>query len=111
MINLDFPGDISDCSSGSTGLKNAVLLVFANKQDLANAMMSMEVAEKLELLALPRDRQWKTACTAWGSEASPAVEAGTWYIQSACGLTGEGICEGFDWLSDATQGKKSIDGI
>merc|ERR1719281_2093069 len=59
-------------------MKDAVLLVFANKQDLPNAMTTSEVSEKLSLHSI-RDRQW--------------------YIQSACATTGDGLYEGLDWLS------------
>ena len=38
-------------------LKDAILLVFANKQDMDGAMSAAEITEKLELTAL-RDRQW-----------------------------------------------------
>merc|ERR1719367_2637320 len=47
-------------------MRDAVLLVFANKQDLPNAMTAAEVTEKLGLHNL-RHRQW--------------------YIQSACATT------------------------
>eukprot|EP00796_Vickermania_ingenoplastis_P013391 gene13390-9216_t len=63
-------------------LRNAVLLVFANKQDLPNAMSTTEVTEKLGLQAL-RQR--------------------TWYIQGCCGKTSQGLFEGLDWLSGAIQ--------
>ncbi|KAL3523566.1 hypothetical protein ACH5RR_016400 [Cinchona calisaya] len=59
-------------------LRDAVLLVFANKQDLPNAMNAAEVAEKLGLHFL-RQRHW--------------------YIQSTCAISGEGLYEGLDWLS------------
>jgi len=59
-------------------MRDAVLLVFANKQDLPNAMPAAEVTEKLGLHNL-RSRQW--------------------YIQSACATTGDGLYEGLDWLS------------
>lgn len=61
-------------------MKDAILLVYANKQDLPNAMMAAEVTEKLGLNNL-RNRQW--------------------YIQSTCATTGDGIYEGLDWLSKA----------
>eukprot|EP00252_Welwitschia_mirabilis_P021810 TRINITY_DN5708_c0_g1_i1.p1 TRINITY_DN5708_c0_g1~~TRINITY_DN5708_c0_g1_i1.p1 ORF type:complete len:182 (+),score=32.39 TRINITY_DN5708_c0_g1_i1:163-708(+) len=60
-------------------LRNAVLLVFANKQDLPNAMSAAEVTDKLGLHSL-RQRHW--------------------YIQSACATSGEGLYEGLDWLSN-----------
>jgi len=59
-------------------MREAVLLVFANKQDLPNAMTAAEVTEKLGLHNL-RHRQW--------------------FIHSACAITGEGLYEGLDWLS------------
>jgi ADP-ribosylation factor protein 1 len=59
-------------------LRDAVLLVFANKQDLPNAMNAAEITDKLGLHSL-RQRHW--------------------YIQSTCATTGEGLYEGLDWLS------------
>jgi len=59
-------------------MRDAVVLVFANKQDLPNAMTAAEVTEKLGLHNL-RHRQW--------------------FIQSACATTGDGLYEGLDWLS------------
>jgi len=58
-------------------LRDAVLLVFANKQDLPNAMKVQEVTERLGLNKL-RNRQW--------------------YIQGASAPTGDGLYEGLDWL-------------
>ncbi|CAL9159956.1 unnamed protein product, partial [Musa hybrid cultivar] len=60
-------------------LRDAVLLVFANKQDLPNAMNAAEITDKLGLHSL-RHRHW--------------------YIQSACATSGEGLYEGLDWLSN-----------
>lgn len=59
-------------------LREAVLLVFANKQDLPNAMSSAEITEKLGLNTL-RNRNW--------------------YIQATCATQGQGLYEGLDWLS------------
>jgi len=66
-------------------MKDAVVLVFANKQDLPNAMPAAEVTEKLGLNAM-RGRQW--------------------FIQSACATTGDGLYEGLDWLSKTLTAKK-----
>ena len=67
-------------------LRDAVLLVFANKQDLPNAMSAAEMTDKLGLHGLrPSYRQW--------------------YIQACCATTGDGLYEGLDWLS-ATLSKK-----
>ena len=59
-------------------MRDAVLLVFANKQDLPNAMSAQDLTEKLQLQSL-RNRQW--------------------YIQSTCATTGDGLFEGLDWLT------------
>jgi len=67
-------------------MRNAVLLVFANKQDLPNAMTAAEITEKLGLHSM-RNRQW--------------------FIQSACATTGDGLYEGLDWLSRTLAAKKS----
>jgi len=66
-------------------MQNAVLLVFANKQDLPNAMPAAEVTEKLGLHNM-RNRQW--------------------FIQSACATTGDGLYEGLDWLSRTLSARK-----
>jgi len=66
-------------------MRDAILLVFANKQDLPNAMNAAEITDKLQLNSL-RNRQW--------------------YIQSTCATSGDGIYEGFDWLSKAIAEKK-----
>ncbi|KAF1583035.1 UNVERIFIED_CONTAM: ADP-ribosylation factor, partial [Eudyptes robustus] len=60
-------------------LRDAVLLIFANKQDLPNAMSAAEITDKLGLHNL-RNRNW--------------------YIQATCATTGDGLYEGLDWLSN-----------
>jgi len=60
-------------------LRDAVLLIFCNKQDLPNAMSVNEVTNRLGLNQI-RNRQW--------------------YIQATCATTGDGLYEGLDWLSD-----------
>ncbi|KAL7112444.1 hypothetical protein ACP275_04G003800 [Erythranthe tilingii] len=59
-------------------LKEAVLLVFANKQDISNAMNADELTDKLGLNSIQR----------------------RWHIQSTCATSGEGLYEGLDWLSN-----------
>mmetsp|Transcript_43703 Transcript_43703/g.68129 ORF Transcript_43703/g.68129 Transcript_43703/m.68129 type:complete len:183 (+) Transcript_43703:79-627(+) len=66
-------------------LRDAIILCFANKQDLPNAMTATEVTEKLGLNEV-RDRQW--------------------FIQSACATTGDGLYEGLDWMSRTLSAKK-----
>ncbi|KAI8593229.1 Arf GTPase arf1 [Geranomyces variabilis] len=65
-------------------LRDAVLLVFANKQDLPNAMTAPEITDKLGLNAL-RQRNW--------------------YIQATCATTGDGLYEGLEWLSNTLKRK------
>ena len=54
-------------------LRDALLLVFANKQDLPNAMNAAEITDKLGLHSL-RQRSW--------------------YIQATCATSGDGLYEG-----------------
>ena len=60
-------------------LREAVLLIFANKQDLPNAMNAAEITDKLGLHSL-RNRNW--------------------YIQATCAKSADGLYEGLDWLSN-----------
>merc|ERR1712013_158693 len=66
-------------------MRDAVVLVFANKQDLPNSMTTAEVVEKLGLQSM-RNRQW--------------------FIQSACATKGDGLYEGLDWMSRTLSSKK-----
>jgi ADP-ribosylation factor protein 6 len=59
-------------------MKEAIILVFANKQDLPDAMKPNELQDKLGLTRL-RDRNW--------------------YVQPSCATNGDGIFEGLTWLS------------
>jgi len=59
-------------------LRDAALLVFANKQDLPNAMSVADLTDRLQLNTI-RNRKW--------------------YIQATCATTGDGLYEGLDWLS------------
>ena len=65
-------------------LKDVVVLVLANKQDLPNAMSVSDITDKLGLHNLG---------------------ARKWYIQSTCATTGDGLYEGLDWLSSALNAK------
>lgn len=59
-------------------MRGAVLVVFANKQDIPNAMTVTEITNRLEL-HMQRKRNW--------------------YIQSTCAHTGAGRYEGLEWLT------------
>lgn len=55
-----------------------ILLVFANKQDMAHAIKPQELSEQLHLSRM-QDRLW--------------------YVQPCCALTGDGLYEGLTWLT------------
>jgi ADP-ribosylation factor protein 1 len=66
-------------------LRDAILLVFCNKQDLPQALSVAEVTERLQLNTI-RNRAW--------------------YIQATCATTGDGLYEGLDWLSNTLTKRK-----
>merc|ERR1711982_87613 len=66
-------------------LKDAVVLVFANKQDLPGALTCPEITDKLGL---------------------HTIRGRTWFIQSTCATTGDGLYEGLDWLSRTLANRK-----
>ncbi|KAF4395538.1 hypothetical protein G4B88_011002 [Cannabis sativa] len=55
--DLSLPSDLLDLTKHLDELRDAVLLVFANKQDLPNAMNAAEITDKLGLHSL-RQRHW-----------------------------------------------------
>jgi len=67
-------------------LANTVLLVFANKQDLPQAMSTAEIAQSLGLNDI-RNRPW--------------------LIQASSATSGDGLYEGLDWMSNAVLKLKS----
>jgi len=70
---------------GEDEMRDAALLVLANKQDLPNAMPAAELTEKLRLHSM-RSRKW--------------------YIQSTCATSGDGLYEGMDWMSRVLSSRK-----
>ena len=65
-------------------LKDAAVLVYANKQDMA-VMQVPEITEKLGLHQL-RGKDW--------------------FIQGCCALNGDGLYDGLDWLVKTLSKKK-----
>lgn len=65
-------------------LRGVPVLVFANKQDLPGALKCNKIAEMLGLNQL-RDRKW--------------------FIQACCAVSGDGLYEGLDWMSDTIKGR------
>jgi ADP-ribosylation factor 1/2 len=56
-------------------LKDAIVVIFANKKDLPNVMSCGEIKEKLDLNSIKQK----------------------WLFQSCCAINGDGIIEGFEW--------------
>lgn len=67
-------------------LRDAALLVFANKQDLPNAMTATEITNKLGLYS---------------------HRSHDWYIQATCATTGAGLYEGLEWLSTTLKSRRN----
>ena len=59
-------------------LRDASVLVLANKMDMPNAMSVLEVTDQMGMHCL-KSRKW--------------------YVQATCAATGEGLFEGLDWVS------------
>ena len=66
-------------------LKDAIVLVYANKQDMPEAKGVQEVADALELTS---------------------IQGRVWYIQACSASSGDGIREGLDWLAGKLVSKK-----
>ena len=66
-------------------LRNCIILVYANKQDLPDVMTTTELTEKLGLLTL-RNRNW--------------------FIQSSSAVSGIGLLDGLEWLGNQIKIRK-----
>ena len=66
-------------------LKDARILVFANKADMPTAKSEEEIAEEFGLHEIKNHE---------------------WYLKKCCALTGEGINEGLDWLTEKLSAEK-----
>lgn len=60
-------------------MKDAIILIFANKQDLKAAVTPEDIPEKMGLTKLPKDRNW--------------------FVQPCVATTGDGLEEGLGWLA------------
>lgn len=65
-------------------LKNTILMVFANKQDMKGASTSQQIVEALDITSL-RGRQWT--------------------IRETSAVSGSGLYQGFDWLVNTIKTK------
>lgn len=68
-------------------LRNACILILANKQDKPNAMSPFEMTSRLKLQTIFKNRSWS--------------------IQAANAIKGSGLVEGLTWLTDEINKKKS----
>lgn len=66
-------------------MKDALLLVFANKQDIGGALKPKDVSDMLQLDRIARNHTWK--------------------VEPSCATTGEGVFEGLAWLSSHVKSK------
>jgi ADP-ribosylation factor 1/2 len=66
-------------------LKNASVLILANKQDLPQAASASQLVDRLRLHNVQQD----------------------WYIQASCGTTGDGLYDGLDWLAKSVRSKRT----
>ena len=71
-------------ATGGMDAKPLALLIFANKQDVPNAMSGIEACEKLKLGEL--------------ANTYPLL----WKVQECCAITGGGLMEGLHWLAECT---------
>jgi ADP-ribosylation factor-like protein 5B len=69
---------------GHEDLQHSVILVFANKQDLKDAMTPAEITDCLSL---------------------HSIKNHDWHIQACCALTGEGLYDGLGWIAQRVTGK------
>lgn len=63
-------------------MSSCPLLLFANKMDISN-LRPAQIVEKMGLHLTKRE----------------------WHMQPCCGLNGDGIVEGFEWLRKAVKNK------
>lgn len=78
---LDKARDEVQKMMAEANLRDAKLVVFANKQDMPGAMPASAVVEALELRNLKQE----------------------WYVQPTCAIDGKGLYEGLDWLAKHIQ--------
>lgn len=84
-------------------MKDSLLLVFANKQDLDNGMWHMapkststsEIASKLTIRMIAMKPQEVTEALQLSK-----LKDKIWYVVPSCATTGEGLLEGLAWLSN-----------
>ena len=71
---------------GEHQLKDAAILVYANKQDLPRAMSTTEIMNGLNL---------------------KHHSSNPWFVQGCSGLSGDGLYEGLEWLNGTLKKRRS----
>ena len=69
-------------------LQDAILLVFANKQDLDQSMTVDEVRERLQLDKFTNR---------------------VWTVQESCATSGDGLVEGLNWLAENIRNPRAVE--
>jgi small GTP-binding protein len=77
VARFDEARDELDVLLESDELRDVVILIYANKQDLPQAINPTEIGERLKLRSIVNH---------------------AWHIQGTSATTGEGLYEGLDWL-------------
>jgi len=71
---------------GSGELDNAVVLIYANKQDLSTSLSVSEISDALALYT---------------------IRTQPWHIQPCSAVSGDGLRDGLAWLAEALQEKRN----
>ncbi|XP_065314742.1 ADP-ribosylation factor-like protein 5B isoform X2 [Gordionus sp. m RMFG-2023] len=66
-------------------LKKAAILIFANKQDIKSSLSVADISKFLNLTSLKNH---------------------AWHIQACCALSGEGLYQGLEWLSNKVKNQE-----
>jgi small GTP-binding protein len=74
---IDEARETLDSLLNADELRDCVVLVYANKQDLPNALKPVELGERLRL---------------------HSIRSHVWHVQGTCATMGDGLYEGLDWL-------------
>lgn len=80
-------------------MRDAIILIFANKQDLSDGITSLSVSFKWHINILyfslsamkPHEIQEKLGLT--------RIRDRNWYVQPSCATSGDGLYEGLTWLT------------
>lgn len=79
-------------------MRDAIILIFANKQDLTNGMycsiysiLNLHLLNVIFIAMKPHEIQEKLGLT--------RIRDRNWYVQPSCATTGDGLHEGLAWLT------------